>query len=180
MSDEVKVEVRRSARRVRTVSASRQAGVIVVCIPHRFTRTQETQWVDRMVARLLEQEARRAPSQSGLEERAARLDRKYLAGMASPASVRWVDNQNSRWGSCTPRDGSIRISTRLRRVPSWVLDYVLVHELAHLLEAGHGPRFWELLSAYPRTERARGYLEGLGAAGYLKDYDDVIGGEEDV
>jgi predicted metal-dependent hydrolase len=52
----------------------------------------------------------------------------------------------------------------LRGVPPWVLDYVLLHELAHLLEPGHGPAFWALLESYPRTERARGYLEGLSAA----------------
>lgn len=174
MDDEVKVEVRRSSRRARTVSASRRDGVIVVSIPHRFSKAEESQWVDRMVARLLEQEARRAPSASALEGRAARLNGEFLGGLARPASVRWVSNQNTRWGSCTPRDGTIRISTRLRGVPGWVLDYVLVHELAHLLEAGHSPRFWELLRAYPRTERARGYLEGLSAAGYLTDQDDVV------
>ena len=46
-------------------------------------------------------------------------------------------------------------------MPPWVIDYVLLHELAHLVEQGHGPRFWALLEGYPRTERARGFLEGF-------------------
>lgn len=73
----------------------------------------------------------------------------------------WVGNQTTRWGSCTPASGTIRISTRLQQMPSWVLDYVLVHELAHLLAPGHGKDFWALVRGYPRTERARGYLEGF-------------------
>jgi hypothetical protein len=52
-------------------------------------------------------------------------------------------------------------------MPGWVVDYVLVHELAHLLVPGHGPRFWELVSGYPKAERARGYLEGIAAAVHL-------------
>jgi len=87
---------------------------------------------------------------------------------ATPLSVAWSTRQNGRWGSCTPADGTIRLSNRLQGMPDWVIDYVLVHELAHLLEAGHGPRFWELVGRYPRTERARGYLEGIAAAEHAR------------
>jgi len=73
----------------------------------------------------------------------------------------------TRWASCTPADGTIRISERLRDVPAWVLDYVLVHELTHLLEPGHDERFWAWVHHYPRSERAMGYLEGLSAAAGL-------------
>jgi hypothetical protein len=52
-------------------------------------------------------------------------------------------------------------------VPPWVLDYVLVHELTHLLEPGHDARFWAWVHRYPRSERAMGYLEGLSAAAGL-------------
>jgi predicted metal-dependent hydrolase len=77
--------------------------------------------------------------------------------------VRWSTNQGRRWGSCTPSDATIRISDRVRGMPRWVLDYVLLHELAHLVEPGHGAEFWKLLEAYPRTERARGWLDGFAA-----------------
>ncbi len=84
-----------------------------------------------------------------------------------PDTVRWVDNQNSRWGSCTPSDRSIRLSTRLQGMPAWVIDYVLVHELAHLIEAGHTPAFWAWVDRYPKAERAKGFLEGIACATQL-------------
>ncbi|MBX9246762.1 M48 family metallopeptidase [Actinotalea ferrariae] len=158
------VEVRRSRRRVRTVTAFRENGRIVVAIPARFTRAQEREWVRRMVTRLASQDVKRRPSDVELARRAAELSERYLGGRAQPSSVRWSTNQGRRWGSCTPSEGTIRISTRVRGMPRWVLDYVLLHELAHLLQPGHGPEFWRLVEAYPRTERARGFLEGFAYA----------------
>ncbi len=155
------VEVRRSRKRLRTVTAYRDGDRIVVAIPARFTRAQELEWVRRMVARLADQERRRRPSDAELAARAVELSNRYLGGRAKPTSVNWSSNQGRRWGSCTPADGTIRISTRVRGMPRWVIDYVLLHELAHLLHSGHGTDFWATLESYPRTERARGFLEGV-------------------
>lgn len=155
------VEVRRSRRRLRTVTAYREGDHTVVAIPARFTRAQEREWVQRMLRRLGDQERRRRPSDEQLSQRATELSARYLGGRAVPTSVAWSGNQGRRWGSCTPTDGSIRISDRVQGMPRWVLDYVLLHELTHLLHAGHGPDFWALVRAYPRTERARGFLDGV-------------------
>jgi hypothetical protein len=168
------VDVRRSRRRLRTVTAYRENGRTVVLIPARFTSAQEQEWVARMLARLSAQDRRRRPADADLAARAVELSRRYLGGLSQPASVSWARNQNTRWGSCTPADRTIRLSTRLQGMPSWVIDYVLLHELAHLVEQGHGPRFWRLLEAYPRTERARGFLEGFAAAGRLPLPDDQL------
>lgn len=160
--------MRRSARRRRSVTAYRDGNSVVVAIPARFTRAQEREWVERMVARLQAQDRRRRPSDDVLVQRAATLSERYLAGAPRPAGVRW-EQMATRWGSCTPADGTVRLSTRLQGVPPWVLDYVLLHELAHLVVPRHGPDFWRLLEDYPRTERARGFLEGLDAASRLGD-----------
>ncbi len=159
------VEVRRSKRRRRTVSAYREAGRTVVLIPASFSKAEEREWVAKMVGRLDSRTTGRRSDQE-LLARAGELSRRYLQGAAVPRSVSWVDNQNSRWGSCTPVDASIRLSNRLATMPTWVSDYVLLHELAHLIEPNHSARFWQLLQAYPRTERARGYLEGFAAAAH--------------
>jgi predicted metal-dependent hydrolase len=171
------VEVRRSGRRRRTVSAYRDGERIVVLIPAYFSRAEERRWVAAMVERLRAQESRRKAPSRDLVRRAEELSRAYLDGRARPVSIRWVDNQQGRWGSCTPLDGTIRISSRLRGMPGWVVDYVLLHELAHLLEPSHNARFWSLLAPYPRLERARGYLEGVAAAADLDIHDgDPLGG----
>jgi predicted metal-dependent hydrolase len=161
------VEVRRSRRRRRTVAAYREDDKVVVLIPARLSRAEERQWVSTMLERLEKSEQRRRPSDAGLKRRARELSAKYLDGRAKPLTVRWVDNQNSRWGSCTPSDRSIRLSRRLQGMPGWVIDYVLVHELAHLLEAGHTAKFWTYVDRYPKAERAKGFLEGVAAASHL-------------
>jgi len=161
------VEVRRSRKRRRTVAAYREDDRIVVLLPARFTRAEEQEWVATMLARLERSERRRRPSDARLARRAAELGERYLEGRARPLTVRWVANQNSRWGSCTPTDRSIRLSTRLQGMPSWVIDYVLLHELAHLIEAGHTPAFWTWVDRYPKAERAKGFLEGVAAASDL-------------
>jgi len=177
------VEVRRSARRRRTVSAYRDGDVTVVLIPARFSKAGERRWVAEMIARLQAREARRQRgprrSDEALLARARHLSTTVLEGAARPTSVRWVTNMASRWGSCTPSDGTIRVSGRLRDMPGWVLDYVLVHELAHLLVPGHGADFWELVGRYPRSERARGYLEGVAAAAHLDRPDEPTPAEVD-
>jgi predicted metal-dependent hydrolase len=171
------VEVRRSARRRRTVTAYREQGRTVVLIPAAFSPAEERRWVAQMVAKLQTREERRRRSLGGdteLMARARALSAAHLDGAAQPLSVRWVDNQHRRWGSCTPADGSIRLSTRLRTMPEYVVDYFLVHELVHLIEPGHDERFWALVARYPRAERARGFLEGVelaNAAGHMGDGD---------
>ncbi|NEE04142.1 M48 metallopeptidase family protein [Phytoactinopolyspora halotolerans] len=172
MEAEPEIEVRRSTRRRRTVTAFREGGRIVVCLPARFSAAEERRWVETMLRRLEAQEQRRRPSDEQLLRRARELSRRYLDGRAEPSSIRWSSAQRSRWGSCTPSDGSIRLSERLLGVPPWVVDYVIVHELAHLLISDHRAEFWELVRRYPRAERARGFLDGLDYATNSRQPDD--------
>ncbi|HET9423253.1 MAG TPA: M48 family metallopeptidase [Nocardioides sp.] len=171
---QAQVEVRRSKRRRRTVSAYREGERIVVLIPASLTRKEEAEWVETMVARIEKAEQKARLSDDDLLERAQRLNDKWLGGLATPKSVRWVGNQNSRWGSCTPGDRTIRLSERLNGMPTWVIDYVLVHELAHLLEPGHDAKFWAWVDRYPQAEKAKGYLLGWSAAAHLEPPPDDV------
>ncbi len=159
------------------MQAYRDGEQVVVLLPARLSADEAEGWVDRMVGRVLAKEDRRQQatprSDEQLASRASALSERYLEGRARPAGIRWVSNQRTRWGSCTPSTGQIRLSHRLQQMPSWVIDYVIVHELVHLLEPGHGPRFRELCARYPDTARAEGFLEGAAyAAGLPIGWDD--------
>ncbi|WP_331714575.1 M48 family metallopeptidase [Auraticoccus cholistanensis] len=164
------VEVRRSARRRKTVTAFRESGRIVVVVPARLSSAEERRWVEEMVRRVERRESRQAPptTDAQLQVRADDLARAHLdpvlGSAPRPRSVVWVDNQQRRWGSCTPASGTIRLSRRLQQLPDWVVDYVLVHELAHLVHGQHDDAFWRLVQHYPRTAEARGYLQGWADA----------------
>jgi predicted metal-dependent hydrolase len=160
------VEVIRSKRRTRTISAVVRSDTLVVTIPARLNAAQEREWVQRMMERV--ERARRKATRNRDDElltRARRLNMRYFDGRLTLTGIIYVDNQHTLHGSCTPSTGFIRISRRLSKLPRWVEDYVIVHELAHLVYSGHGPRFWELVNHYPRAERARGYLMALGYEG---------------
>lgn len=169
------VVVRRSARRKRTVTAYRDRDTIVVLLPQKTSKADEQRYVSDLVKKVLAREARTAGPQDddGLLARARELQEQYLATRQSsprePTSVGWVTNQQRRWGSCTPSSGAIRLSARLRPMPAWVVDYVLLHELAHLVEPTHSTAFWSLVDSYPQAERAKGFLEGFDAARGVSD-----------
>jgi len=156
------VEVRISKRRKKTSEAKWVGGRIVVSLPAHLDVESRQRTIDWLVERLLT----RHRLQSGLDDdgllaRAIDLSERYLVG-ARPVSVRWVDNQTARWGSCSYHSGHIRVSHRLRVVPEWVLDSVLVHEVAHLTHPDHSPAFHKLAGAYPRHQEAGVFLAGYG------------------
>ncbi len=73
-----------------------------------------------------------------------------------------IVNNRYRWGSCTVKD-NININWKLIKAPMFVIDYIIVHELAHLLEANHTPRFWNILRTHvPQMEKAREWLKKHG------------------
>ena len=156
------VEVRISKRRKKTSEAKWVGGRIVVSLPAHLNLESRQKTTDWLVERLLT----RHRLQSGLDDagllaRAIELSDRYLIG-ARPASVRWVTNQTARWGSCSHYSGDIRLSHRLRVVPEWVLDSVLVHEVAHLTHPNHSRAFHKLAGAYPRHQEAGVFLAGYG------------------
>jgi len=162
-----RVMVRRSARRRRTVSISRRDGDLVIAIPATFSARQERDWVTKMVDQLVRKEARTTRTRRG-DEALARMAREvseaYLGGRAHPSSVTWSTRQNHRWGSCTPADGTIRLSHQLQDMPDYVVRSVMMHELVHLLVPGHGKEFQQLMALYPQAQKAQGFLDGFSWA----------------
>jgi predicted metal-dependent hydrolase len=162
------VEVRVSKRRKKTAGAHWEGDRIVVVVPTHLQGAERDQMVESLARRLARHRPHLHASDDHLEQRARELGRRYLDGVA-PTSIRWSTTQNKRWGSCTIGTGEIRISERLRVAPDWVLDAVIVHELAHLIEPNHSHRFSELERRYPRRSDADIFLEGYALGLHMPD-----------
>lgn len=160
----MEVEVVRSAKRRKSVSARIVDGRIVIRMPQWMTKKQEAEYVTALVEKL---ERQSTAATVDLPRRSRELAKRH--DLPAPRSITWVSNQQQRWGSCTPSTGEIRISDRIAGFPDWVVDAVIVHELAHLVHLAHSAEFWALANRYPKTERAYGFL----IAKQLTDDDDV-------
>ena len=156
------IKIIRSKKRKKTVSAREVDGRFVVQAPAEMSEAELQPIIEKLQKRWQKRQVKEELDDDALQRIAQQLNRKYFRGKLKWQSIKWVTNQDHRFGSCTPSQGTIRLSHRLDSMPTFVRDYVIVHELAHLLEANHGPRFWTLVNRYPRTERARGYLMAVG------------------
>jgi len=162
-----RIEVTRSTRRRRSVSAQLVGDALQVSIPQWMSRHEEERSVADMVRRF---KRRIATTDIDLTARARTLAKTY--NLDKPDRIEWADNLTAVWGLCTPADRHIRISNRLVGFPSWVLDYVIVHELAHLQVHSHSPEFWQLTQRFPKAERAIGYL--MAKSGETESGEDAL------
>jgi Protein of unknown function DUF45 len=153
------LEVRTSTKRRKTATAWWEGDRLVVALPAHVRGDEREQLVAWLVERARRHRPHQGASDEALLQRAGELVERFDLGV-TPTSVRFVSNQRRRWGSCTPETGAIRISDRLRSVPGWVLDAVLVHELAHLVHHGHTEAFHALADRHPRQGEATLFLEG--------------------
>jgi predicted metal-dependent hydrolase len=170
----VEVDVIRSAKRRKTAQARLVAGRLEVRIPARSSKAEEQRLVE-----VFRRRYEKAGSSTSLDltARAKALAKRF--DLPVPTEIRWVTNQAHRWGSCTPSTGVVRISDRMASFPPWVVDHVIVHELAHLVERNHGPAFQALAGRYPLAERAEGYLLAK-SDGDAPDGDALAGDEPDA
>ncbi len=152
------VKVIRSQRRKKSSAARVVNGVIEVRIPAWMSVKQEAEAVTSLTARI---EKKRAITASGVDLPARAHTLAHAYDLPVPCEIRWATNQNTLWGSCSFGDGVVRISSRLLAAPDWVLDYVILHEITHLVESDHGPEFQRLMQRYPKSERAEGFLEAM-------------------
>ncbi|HMQ50771.1 MAG TPA: M48 family metallopeptidase [Anaerolineae bacterium] len=158
----METKIIRSHKRKRSVSAKVVDGVFQVSAPAHISETDLQPIIENLKKRWEKRQVKNELDDKALQGRAQELNRQYFDGQLKWKSIRWVTNQDKRFGSCTPGQGTIRLSHRLATMPAFVRDYVIVHELAHLIEANHSPKFWKLVNRYPKTERARGYLMAVG------------------
>ncbi|MFB3766028.1 MAG: M48 family metallopeptidase [Methanotrichaceae archaeon] len=152
----MEIIIKRSPRRRKTIQARMVDGAMEVLAPARISDAALSDHITRLRA-LLEKRAS-ARDDASLIARADYLNRKYFGGELSWDSISYSSRQERRRGSCNFCSKTIRISQRLSKMPQWVEDYVIVHELAHLLVPNHGRKFKALVRRYPLAERAIGFL----------------------
>jgi hypothetical protein len=164
----------RHPRARRYVVRVRGDGTVRVTIPRWGSKReaaafaeQQRGWIKKQIARLQsdrdvpreqfsedERRAVRVRAQRELPDRLLQLATQFGLHV-SRVSVR---NQQSRWGSCSPK-GHICLNWRLVTMPEWIRDYVIIHELMHLKRLDHSPKFWKLVAAAcPEYQRARDWL----------------------
>jgi predicted metal-dependent hydrolase len=136
-------------------------------VPASMPLAERAHWAEVMRRRLMSRAQRIVPSDERLTERAQKLNQRYFGGRLHWMSIGFAEMQH-QWGSCSFTEGTIRIAKRAASLPDWVVDYLLMHELAHLVHSDHGAGFHDLEDMYPLSERARGYLMALDQRPLLK------------
>ncbi len=165
------IKITRSPKRKRTISAQLNKGVLSVKAPAGISDEDLEKTILKLKKRIINRELKRElNSKKDLKETAERLNRKYFGGRLKIDSIEYSTNQNKRFGCCNLKTGKILLSHRLADMPDWVRDYVIVHELAHLIIPNHSRAFQELVAKYSRKERAIGYLM---ARGYMEEEPDT-------
>ncbi|HSB65675.1 MAG TPA: M48 family metallopeptidase [Anaerolineales bacterium] len=166
----IQVSLRRDKRLRRTSRWERMSdGSLLVRIPYRIP-TRNVSLLLEQISKQLEKSIAKQKRHNDIDlnQRAEQINQKYFNGKITWNTIRWVNNMQTRLGSCSrggPTDGEIRINAKIRNWPVWVVNYVIAHELMHRKHPNHSRAFWaELRATYPLTERARGFIHGIGFA----------------
>ncbi|MDD5408681.1 MAG: M48 family metallopeptidase [Candidatus Omnitrophica bacterium] len=159
----MEVKITRSKKRLRTVSARLVQDSLLVSAPLMLSQER----LDKIVAGFKLKFARKRLKEElgkerNLSDLSGRLNKMYFDNKLRIESIEYVTTQNSKFGCCNYSSGRIRISHKIGLMPEWVRRYVVIHEMAHLIEPNHGREFWKIVYRYRLAERARGYLMAIG------------------
>jgi hypothetical protein len=155
----MKVTVIRSRRRRRTVSAKIVNDALFLQVPYFLSEREIDKFSHYFLLKIRKKKV--VKTDKYLSERAKKLCNKFFQKKLPKFTICWSTRQKKLFGSCNHKTGKINISARLKEAPGWVIDYLILHELAHLFYPNHGRRFWRLVKRYPKTEEARAFLRGM-------------------
>jgi predicted metal-dependent hydrolase len=170
------VVVRRSTRRRRWTLSVPWGGPVTLAVPERMSQAEVERVLESQRAWIARERGKQSPrlgldphavSEAGARRTARALVTEVAEDEARALGVRYeriaIRGQRTRWGSCSSR-GTLSFNWRLALAPRSVLDYVVVHELCHLREPNHSPRFWALVAERRPGWRAdRDWLREHGA-----------------
>ncbi|MBU4374726.1 MAG: M48 family metallopeptidase [Euryarchaeota archaeon] len=159
----MEVKIIRSPDRKKTIQAKMVGETLVVYLPLGMQREEERKLIEEMKQKIEKRKLKRQINKDDyLRKRFDEFNSEYFQGGLRVNSLEFVTNQERKRGSCTPANGTIRISHKLLEMPRWVLDYVIMHEMTHLVHPDHSRAFWEKVGEFKYTERARGFLIAKG------------------
>lgn len=157
------IRIVRSPRRRKTVSARLVSNILYIHAPMHISSERLDEltlhFKNKFQRDILKKELNK---QQDLRVVADELNKKYFSGRLHIRSIGYVTNQETKFGCCNYKTGIIRISSMVASMPLWVRDYVVMHEIAHLVEPNHSKAFWDIVSRYKLSERARGFLIAKG------------------
>lgn len=157
------IKILRSKKRRRTVSARVVRDILIVRAPESIPESRLQKVIAEFKARIERKQLREELNKrENLAQRAKEFNFRYFESKLNISSIEYVTDQHSKFGCCNYRTGCIRISHRISAMPQWVRDYVIIHELAHLVIPDHSQAFWDIVNRYKLAERARGYLIAAG------------------
>jgi hypothetical protein len=160
----MEIKIVRSSRRRRSVSARLANNLLLINAPLMLSQERLDRIIDDFKLKFARKKLKAGlDKEYSLRDLADELNNKYFSNQLKIGLVEYAINQNSRFGCCNYRTGKIRISHKIGLMPAWVRKYVLIHEMAHLIEPNHSRAFWDIVSRYKLTERARGYLMAVGS-----------------
>jgi len=161
--DGVTLELRVTRKRVKNINARLVGNELRVSAPQSVSAGELRDAIESLARRLVRREhASRVNRETDALALARRVARRF-PDRPEVADARFSTAQKARWGSYSPRTRVMRLNAALREMPSWVLEAVVAHELAHVRHPDHSRAFWKLVrEVCPQTDRARAFLEGVG------------------
>jgi predicted metal-dependent hydrolase len=159
----MEIQVIRSPARKKTIQAKMVGQTLQVYLPLGMKPEEEKKLIEKMKEKLQKKQQKKHLNQDDyLLTKFKEFNLQYFQGKLKVKSLEFVTNQTRVNGSCTPNNGTIRLSHKLLEMPRWVLDYVIMHEMTHLQYPNHSKGFWTKVGEYKYTERARGFLIAKG------------------
>ena len=159
----MEVKIIRSQNRKKTIQARMIGETLEVHLPLGLHSEKERKIIEEMKEKIEKKKQKKQINKDDYPvQRFNELNKEYFYGKLKVNSIQFVTNQKRVNGSCTPNKGTIRLSHKLLEMPKWVLDYVIMHEMTHLVHPDHSREFWNKVAEYKLTERARGFLMAKG------------------
>jgi predicted metal-dependent hydrolase len=171
----MEVKVVRSPNRKKTIQAKIVGETLVVHLPLGMHSEDERKIIEEMKEKIEKKKQKKQINKDDyLIKRFNEFNHQYFQGKLKVNSIQFVTNQEWVRGSCTPNKCTIRLSHKLLEMPKWVLDYVIMHEMTHLVHPNHSKEFWAKVGDYKYTERARGFLIAKGMEEMLETNDNEL------